>query len=93
MNVATPIRPTTSPTGRGGQPRLGPRTNLWGGVVLMLAWSVVAGMFLFDIARPPRGAKARESNTTSQAGSLALSSPVRPEKVEATVITKVARNR
>ncbi len=74
MNGATPIRSTTSTAPRAGQPRLEPRTNLRGGVLLMLAWAVLAAVFLFDVARPAPGAGAGESNATTQAGYLARSS-------------------
>lgn len=75
MNGATLIHPMTSLTPRAEQPRRGPRTNLRGGVVLMLAWIVLEGTFLFDVARPPPGAGNWESTATTQPVALARSSP------------------
>ena len=75
MNGATLIHPMTSLAPRAEQPRRGPRTNVWGGVVLMLAWTVLAGAFLLDVARPPPGAGAWESTATTQPVALARSSP------------------
>jgi len=75
MNRGTAIQPTASLAPRAEQPRLGPRTNLRGGVVLMLAWIVLEGAFLFEVARPQRGARNLKSSATTQAVVLARSSP------------------
>ncbi len=77
MNGATPIHPMTSLAPRAGQPRRGPRTSLLGGVALMLVWTVLAGTFLVDIARPPPGAGAWGPTATTQPGvrAMARSSP------------------
>ena len=75
MNGATLIHPTTSLAPRDEQPRLGPRTNLRGGLVLMLAWIVLEGAFLFDVTRPPPAAGAWEPAATTQPVALARSSP------------------
>jgi len=75
MDGATLMHPMTSLALRAEQPRRGLRTNLRGGVVLMLVWIVLEGTFLFDIVRPPPGAGNRESTATTQPVALARSSP------------------
>jgi hypothetical protein len=75
MNGASLIHPMTSLAPRAEQPRRGPRTNLRGGVVLMLVWIVLEGAFLLDIARPPPGAGNWESNAATQPVALARASP------------------
>jgi len=75
MNGATAIHPMTSLAPRAGQPRLAPRTNLRGGVVLMLVWIVLEGTFLFEVARPPLGAGNLEPTGTTRTVALARSSP------------------
>jgi len=66
MSGANPM--TTSLAPRAGQPSRGPRTSVRGGVVLMLLWTVLAGTFLLDIARPPPGAGAWESPAPTTRG-------------------------
>lgn len=80
MNGATLIHLMTSLAPRAERPRRGPRTNLRGGVVLMLVWAVLAGTFLYDIARRPPGAGARESAATTLPGALALTWPSPPPR-------------
>ena len=77
MKGATLNHLMTSLAPHAEQPKPGPRTRLRGGVLLMLAWIVLASTFLFDIARPPPGAGAWESSATTQPGlpALARSSP------------------
>jgi len=75
MTGATLVHPVASLAPRAEQPRQGPRTNLRGGVVLMLAWIVLEGAFLLDVARPPPGAGNWESTATAQPVALARSSP------------------
>jgi hypothetical protein len=65
MNGATLIHVMTRLAPRAEQPRRGPRTNLRGGVVLMLVWAVLAGAFLWNITRAPPGAGAWESTATT----------------------------
>jgi hypothetical protein len=71
MNRATSIHPMTNPFSRAEQPRRVLRTNLRGGVALMLAWILLEGAFLFDVTRRPPGVGARESAATTQVGALA----------------------
>ncbi len=76
MNGATLIHPMTSLAPRAEQPRRGPRTSLRGGVVLMLAWIVLEGAFLFDVSRPAPGGGNGESTATTQPVALARTSPL-----------------
>jgi hypothetical protein len=75
MNAASAIHPMASLVPRGERPWGGPRTKLRGGVVLMLAWIVLEGTFLFEVARPKLGAGNSESTATTQPVVLARSSP------------------
>jgi hypothetical protein len=75
MNGATLIHPMTSLALHAEQPRRGPRTNLRGGVLLMLAWIVLEGAFLFDVARPLPGAGNWESTATTRPVAMARASP------------------
>jgi hypothetical protein len=75
MNGATLIHPMTSLASRAEQPRRGPRTTLRGGVLLMLAWIVLEGAFLLDVARPLPGAGNWESAATTQPLVVVRSSP------------------
>jgi hypothetical protein len=59
MYAATLEHSTTSLAPSAGRARRLPRSRLTGAVVLALAWSLLAGSFLLDVARPPRGAGAR----------------------------------
>jgi hypothetical protein len=58
-------------------PRRGPRTSLRGALFLTLAWSLLAGSFLFDVARQPGGAGRWEAPAAS-APALASERPARP---------------
>lgn len=71
MNGATSIHTMTNLFSRAEQPRRVLRTTLRGGVVLMLAWILLEGAFLFDVTRPPPGVGAREPTATTQMGALA----------------------
>ena len=78
MNEAIPIHLMTGLASRAERSKPGPRTNLRGGVVLMLVWIVLEGTFLWNIARPPPGDRAWESTATPRAGALALGSSPLP---------------
>jgi len=52
MNATTLMHPLTTLAASAEPPRRGPRTSLMGAVVLALAWGLLAGSFLFDVARP-----------------------------------------
>jgi predicted Co/Zn/Cd cation transporter (cation efflux family) len=53
MNATTLTHPMTTLAARTAPPRRTLRTSLLGAVVLALAWGLLAGSFLFDVARPP----------------------------------------
>lgn len=52
MNTATLMHPMTSLARRAEPPRRVPRTGLRGALVLALLFAVLAGSFLYDVARP-----------------------------------------
>ena len=78
MNAAILMHPMTGPAARAMQPRRGHRTGLAGGLALFLAWAALAGSFLYDVARPPRGPAALEVTATIAPGALALARPSDP---------------
>jgi hypothetical protein len=78
MYGATLMHPLTTLAESAEPPRRGPRTSLVGAVFLTLAWSLLAGSFLFDVARQPRGAGASEGPAASGPGALASARPALP---------------
>lgn len=78
MHGATLMHPVTTLGESAGPPRRGPRTSLAGAAVLMLAWSLLAGSFLLDVARQPHGTVAWELAAASGPGALAPARAARP---------------
>lgn len=78
MNATILMHPMTSPAARAGPPRRAHRTSLAGGLALFLAWTALAGSFLYDVARPPRGPAAWEVRATTGPAALALARPAAP---------------
>jgi hypothetical protein len=50
--LATLLRPRPAQARRDVSPRRGPRTHLRGALVLALVYGLLAGTFLYDLARP-----------------------------------------
>jgi hypothetical protein len=76
MYGAIPMHPVTNLAASAQPPKRGPRTGLTGALVLALAWSLLAGSFLLDVARPPRGAGAWRGAAASTPA-LASAGPAR----------------
>ena len=78
MYGATLLHPMTILAPSAVPARRLPRTGLAGAVVLALAWSLLAGSFLLDVARPPRGATAWAVTATPGPDALASARPSLP---------------
>jgi hypothetical protein len=78
MNAAILMHPMTTPASCAEPARRGRRSGLAGGLALFLAWAALAGSFLYDVARPPRGPAALEVTATIAPGALALARAAAP---------------
>jgi hypothetical protein len=76
MYGATLLHPLTTPAAGAAPARRVPHTGPTGALVLALAWSLLAGSFLVDVARPPRAVGAWEARTGP--GALASARPALP---------------
>ena len=76
MNAATLFHPISTLPQHAEPPRHAPRTSLMGAAGLALFLGVLAGSFLYDLARSPAGAAARSASAESRPGALARAHPV-----------------
>jgi hypothetical protein len=78
MYEATLPHPMTTLAPNGAPARHLSRTSPTGAVILALAWSLLAGSFLLDVARPPRSAGAWSGTATTGPDALASARPALP---------------
>lgn len=71
MNATTLLHPMTHLARRAERPRRAFRSGPRGGVALLLAWIMISGAFLLDVARTARAAEAREASRPTRSDAMA----------------------